>query len=271
MSVTAPTKFQTQYPTNPANATALKAFHDAVTTAANAGTLTANALSADSTGRAVMATGYFNEATATAKFAAGAIVGTLLKAGALAADATGRALMATGYFTEAKATDAFAAQAITSAIIKDANVTATQLGAGAVTEPKMSATILTGKHMATTAAGNTVPSPILEFIITVADGSTVLDAVTVDATYGKFQIQDVHVIKTGSTGSTTDAVQLCTDSGGTTAISSSLALNTVAAGGVVRTTSITNATINAGAHLYVKRTKTTDCSVTMLVKGYRIA
>lgn len=84
-------------------------------------------LSADDAGRAVMAAGYFSEATATAKFAAGAIVGTLLKAGALAATTQGRALIATGYFDEATATDKFAAQAITGALLKNATVTATQL------------------------------------------------------------------------------------------------------------------------------------------------
>jgi len=99
----------------------------------------------------------------------------------------------------------------------------------------------------------------------------VLDAVTLDATYGKIQVQDVHVVKTGSTGGASDAVQLCTDSGGSTAVSSALALNAVAAGGVVRTTSITNGAFAAGAHMYGEGAKTTDSSVTMYVKCYRVA
>lgn len=104
--------------------------------------------------------------------------------------------------------------------------------------------------------------------LTIADGSTVVAAKTLDAKNGAFTVTDVHVIKTGSTGGSTDAVQLCTDSGGSTAVSSSLALNGVAAGGLVRTTSITNAAFAAGAKLYVARTHTTDCSCTMVIRGY---
>ncbi len=118
-----------EYPYSKYNAVAIKAWVDAVTTAGDLGTLAGDALSADETGRAVMATGYFDEATATAKFAALAITTGLLKAGILAASVAGRALMATGFFTEAKATDAFAAQAITTGLIKDANVTAAKLAA----------------------------------------------------------------------------------------------------------------------------------------------
>lgn len=78
MTVTAVTKEQLEYPIDHKNAVALKAWVDAVTAIVN-GTLPASMLSADTEGRAAMATGYFNEATATDKFAVGAIIGTLLK------------------------------------------------------------------------------------------------------------------------------------------------------------------------------------------------
>lgn len=117
-----------EYPTNPQNAEAIKAQNDLIVAAANLGTIAAGALTADAAGRAIMAADYFNEATATAKFADDSITGALIKdgeiatahlaAGILAADVPGRAKMATGYFTEAKATDAFAAAAITGALLK---------------------------------------------------------------------------------------------------------------------------------------------------------
>lgn len=126
-TITAPAKKDFRFPADGGAIKRLMAWVASITTAANNGTLVADALTADETGRAAMQDGFFDEATATAKFAAGAIVGTLLKAGALAADATGRALMATGYFTEAKATDAFAAGAITGALLKAATVTGDKL------------------------------------------------------------------------------------------------------------------------------------------------
>ena len=129
---------------------------------------------------------------------------------------------------------------------------------------------MTGAQVATAAAGNTVGAISVEHIITVADGSTVLDALTLDATYGKIVVTNVRAIKTGQTGTSTDAVQLCTDSGGSTAVSSSLSM-VIAAGVVAATTSIANNTFAAGAHLYVKRTHTTDCGCTLLVSGYRSA
>lgn len=108
-------------------------------------------------------------------------------------------------------------------------------------------------------------------VFDVADGSTVLDLGALDSKLGALQIIDVMAVKTGSTGSTTDAVQLCTDSAGSTAISSSLALNTVAAGTLTKTTAITNGALAAGAHLYVKRTHTTDCSCTLVIRVYQTA
>jgi hypothetical protein len=127
MTVTAATQKQIQYPWNPYNATAIKTWIDAVTAIVN-GTLPAAFLSADTEGRAAMATGYFSEAKATDAFAAGAIVGTLLKAGALAASTQGRALMATGLFDEATATDKFASGAIAGTLLKAGALAATTQG-----------------------------------------------------------------------------------------------------------------------------------------------
>lgn len=78
MTVTAVTRDQLEYPADVYNATAIKAWVDAVTTAANAGSLAGGALSADAPGRAVMATGYFNAAKALDAFAALAIVNSLV-------------------------------------------------------------------------------------------------------------------------------------------------------------------------------------------------
>lgn len=105
------------------------------------------------------------------------------------------------------------------------------------------------------------------YAIAVADGSTVLDALTLDATHGKMTVVDAWFQKNTVTGGTTDAVQLCTDAAGNTAVTSSFALNTVASGGIVRATVVTaaNAEFAAGAHLYVKRTHTTDCGGTLYV------
>jgi phage-related tail fiber protein len=130
-----------------------------------------------------------------------------------------------------------------------------------------------GKWTATAAPGNTIGASDVTHIIAVADGSTVLDALTLDATYGKLTVIDCYFQKNTVTGGATDAVQLCTDVGGTTAVTDSLALNGKASGAIVRAATITaaNAVFAAGAHLYVKRTHTTDCGGTLFVTGYRTA
>lgn len=75
MTIATVAKKLLSYPWDKTNSGAIKTWVDAVTTAANAGTLTANALSADSPGRSVMATGFFNAAKALDAFASLAIVG----------------------------------------------------------------------------------------------------------------------------------------------------------------------------------------------------
>jgi hypothetical protein len=192
-------------------------------------------------------------------------------AGFLTADAAGRAVPADDWLDAATIARVVDAKAITGASIADLTVDTLQIKGVAVTEPKLAPSILTAKHCAVGAAGATVAIIDGLIPITVGHGSTVLDAVTLDATYGKVEIDDVWFKKGTTTGSTTDAVQLCTDAGGTTAISSSLALNTIAAGGIVRTTSLTNTAVAAGAHLYVKRTATTANNGILYVKCHRIA
>jgi hypothetical protein len=130
--------------------------------------------------------------------------------------------------------------------------------------------LLDGRRLAKTAGTGVGLIPIT-LAIAVADGSTVLDALTLDATFGGIKVTDAWFIKNTNSGSGTDAVQLCTDSGGSTPVSSSLALSSATSGSVVRTTTITtaNATFAAGAHMYVKRAHTTDCGGTLMVTGYR--
>jgi hypothetical protein len=175
-----------------------------------------------------------------------------LAGNALSADAPGRAVMQTGYFTEAKATDAFAAAAISAALLKPSQIDGTQVKVGA--------------------AANTIGIISEEFIIAVTDGSTVQTGQTLNATYGKIIVDDVYFVKGPTTGGTTDAVQLFADAGGSTSpVSSSLALNTIAEGGVVRTTSLLNTAFNAGAIFYVKRTSTTNNAGTLYIKAHRVA
>ena len=157
-----------KYPWDKTHFTALTARmqiwdHTVDTVAAFTGAVfAADVLAANATGRGYMQTGFFNEATATDKFAAGAITGALIKTGditvtqlganCIAASATGRALMQTGFFTEAKATDAFAAQAIATGIIKDGAVATAKIAGSAVTIAKLAANVC-GASQALSGAG----------------------------------------------------------------------------------------------------------------------
>lgn len=109
----------------------------------------AGALAVSAEGRAIMATGYFDAATALDKFAADSIANAFLldavadgafqadagtralfaagiwtedeiANGALTADADGRAIMATGYFDQATALDKFATDSIDNTFLLDA-------------------------------------------------------------------------------------------------------------------------------------------------------
>ena len=181
MSITKPTLHDlSRQVQNSAARGRIKAILDAVIDACN-GTLPAGFLSADTEGRAAMASSYFNEATATAKFAAGAITGALLKAGALSADVAGRALMATGYFTAAKALDAFAANSIAGTLLDGTLCGApTSLsGAGAIpiTAPACLLTT-TGGAEALTVADGAYAGQKLDIIHVVDGGSGVITQTT---------------------------------------------------------------------------------------------
>lgn len=205
------------------------------------------------------------------------------EAGFLTADVDGRAVIADDYFDAATVARVVDAKAITAASIADATITVTQLANNAVetakikdanvTQAKIAPAALDATVVKVAAAGNTLGAIPVYHAIAVADGSTVLDALTLNATYGKLTITDAWFQKNTTTGGETDAVQLCTDSEGTTAVTASMALNTVASGGIVRAATITaaNAVFDAGAHLYVKRTHTTDCGGTLHIIGYRTA
>lgn len=213
MSISTVPKGHIRYPHNTHNAAAIKTCMDALVTAVNAGAQVVNSLSADTDGRAMMETNYFNEATVDSKFAA---------------------------------------SSIDSDRLKPSTIDGTQVKVGA--------------------AANTIGIIDEMFIITVTDGSTVLTGQTLNATYGKIIADDVYFVKGPTTGGTSDAVQLYADAAGTASpVSSSLALNNVAEGGVVRTTSLLNTGFAAGAIFYVKRTSTTNNAGTMYIKAHRVA
>jgi hypothetical protein len=152
---------------------------------------TSATLTADGPGRALMAAGYFDEATATDKIAAGALTTALLKAGAISADATGRALFASGVLDETTATTAFGAQAIVGSRMKNNTVTATQLaavlcsapttrsgaGAIAITAPTCLFTS-TGAGQALTIADGTFAGQRLTIVHVVDGGSGVITQTT---------------------------------------------------------------------------------------------
>jgi hypothetical protein len=192
--------------------------------------------------------------------------------GFLTADADGRGVIVDDFFDAETVARVVDAKAIDTGSIADSAIEALQINAAAVTEPKLAASILTGKHVAVGAAANTVGIIPETFILTCDDGATgVVEKTTLDATYGKIVVDDVYFVKGATTGGTTDAVQLCADAAGNTPVSSSLALDGVAAGGVVRTASLLNTAFAAGAKLYVKRTKTTANNGTMYVVAHRVA
>lgn len=118
---------------------------------------------------------------------------------------------------------------------------------------------------------NTVGSVPVVHGITVPSGASGTVSVTLDATFGKVKIIDVHFIKAGSTGGSNDVVKL-TD--GTHDITDSLALNTKAAGAIVRGASIstTYQTLAAGSTLVADYTNaTTSCEGQLYVTCLRVA
>jgi hypothetical protein len=129
MTLTAVSTNQIEYPTDFANAKALKVWIDAITAAANLGTVAAGALTADAGGRAVIEDAFFDEATCTAKIVAQAITGALIKDGHITATQ-------------------LASDAVTTAKILNANVTAAKLASNAVETAKIAALAVTTAKLA---------------------------------------------------------------------------------------------------------------------------
>jgi hypothetical protein len=83
MTIAAVTQDQVSYPWDADRSADLKKTINDLVTAVNAGAQVVNSLSADTAGRAMMATGYFNEATVDSKFAAGAIDSDRIKSASI--------------------------------------------------------------------------------------------------------------------------------------------------------------------------------------------
>jgi hypothetical protein len=196
----------------------------------------------------------------------------------LTADVGGRALMATGYFDETKATDAFAAQAIVGSLIKNANIAAAQLATdavetakiknGEVTMAKLTAASLDGTVAKVVADANVIGGIPVVHRIAVADGVT--GDVDVVLTH-KTLVTDVHVVKTAGAGGAGDTI---TVKNAATAITNALDIN-IADKVVVRAGTIDDAQheIAAGGTLKVTRTKGSGANVACVVyvTGLRVA
>jgi hypothetical protein len=126
------------------------------------------------------------------------------EAGFLTADEAGRAIMADGYFTEAQATAKIAAQAITGALLKNATVTATQLASDSVVTAKiLAANVTAAKLEAALCAAPSARSGAGAIAITsptcllTTTGAT--QALTVaDGSFAGQTIDIVHIVDGGS-------------------------------------------------------------------------
>ncbi len=160
--------------------------------------LASGALAATVTGRAIMADGYFDLATALAKFGADSIDNTfLLKAvadGAFVADASTRALFASGIWE------------------------AGQLATDSVTAVKILDAILTGDKVAVVADDNVVGGIPVIHRIDVADGAGDTDVILTHKT----RIIDVRVVKTSTAGGAGDSIVI---KNGSDAITDVIVLN----------------------------------------------
>jgi len=146
-----------------------------VWTVANAGGLVANILAATATGRGYMADGYFSEAQATAKFAAGAIATGLLKAGLLSADAAGRGKFAANFF--------------------DATTVDAKFATGSIGEDRLTGNELTGRVVGNVADDAVIGGVPVVHMVAVASGAN--GDVDVTLTH-KTRVLDVLVILKGA-------------------------------------------------------------------------
>lgn len=127
------------------------------------------------------------------------------------------------------------------------------------------------RRLAVNTTSNTIGSAVIMHRIAVPGTATGTVSVTLDATFGKILITDVHFRKAGTTGGTSDTVKL-TD--GTNDITDALALSSKAAGAIVRATSIsaTYGTVAAGGTLVANYTNTTaSCEGTLYITGLRVS
>ena len=194
MTVTAVTTLQLEYPTDIYNATAIKAWVDAVTTAANLGTIAGGALTADGPGRAAFAANFFDATTVAAKFAAGCF----------AANGTIRALFAAGLIDSATATSIIAAGAIPASKLATAAAPATLSGPGAidVTKGQTSFTSTGAGNALTLANGTYAGQKVVVFhSVKGASGTGVITPTTFDHTSVTLTAvyDSVEFIWTGST------------------------------------------------------------------------
>lgn len=115
----------------------------------------------------------------------------------------------------------------------------------------------------------TSSSPLVVHTIAVPGTASGSKSITLDATYGRIRVLDAFFIKAGTTGGASDTVQLLN---GTNAISNALALSSVAAGSIVRASSMAQAyaEIAAGGTLKATWVNTTaSCEGTLVVIGAR--
>lgn len=196
----------------------------------------------------------------------------------LSADGPGRGLMAAGFFDEATATDKIAAQALIGGLIKNATITVTQLANdavetakiknGEVTQAKLTAASLDGTVAKVVADANVIGGIPVVHRIAVADGVTAdVDVVLTHKTL----VTDVHLVKTAGAGGATDTI---TVKNAANAITNALDIN-VADKVVVRAGTIDDAQheIAAGGTLRVTRTKNSANNVACVVyvTGLRVS
>lgn len=128
---------------------------------------------------------------------------------------------------------------------------------------------IAGKRIAATANDAAVGGVSIVHTIAIADAASATKTVTLHATYGAIKILEVHFIKAGTTGGSTDSIKL-TD--GNHDITDAMDLNTKAAGVITRAASIspTYGSLAAGATLVANWTKTTNgCEGTLVIIGVR--
>jgi hypothetical protein len=194
-------------------------------------------------------------------------------AGFLTADASGRSVMASSYFDLPATTDAkFAAGSLNGSRIANLGIGTAQLAANAVTAAKIANSVIDGTQILVATAGNTVPAIPVEYIITIPDGATGSVDTTVDASVGKITITSVTCLKDTAAGAGDGTIQV--KNGTTNAITDAMAIGGAAASAVVRAATIvsTYAVVTSAAALRVTRTKSSGTvGCTVIVHGYRTA